>query len=113
MVVLKKLKASSLNEVIVATIIIVTVFGIAMGILSNVLQNVVAKDTQPIQVKINELVYQYKHQQLKLPYITNDEQWSIDVREVKNQAASFIEFEVTFKTRNKTLKRKILQNEES
>ena len=68
MVVLKKVKASSLNEVIVATVIIVLVFGIAVATLNNILMNTANKNTSSIDNRINELIYSYRNEKLQLPY---------------------------------------------
>lgn len=111
MVVLKKIKASSLNEVLVATIIIVVVFGIAIATLNNVMQNVLQRNTKSIQAKLNEVVYQYPHGNFKLPYSTTDGDWEISISQEKGNTYNRIVFEVTSKRTNKTITRKQLTNE--
>lgn len=111
MVVLKKIKASSLNEVLVATIIIIVVFGTSIAILNNVMQNVLQRDTKSMQAKLNEVVYQYEHNHFKLPYHTVEENWEISIVKKKEDGVNQIEFEVTSQKTNKTIKRKQLTNE--
>lgn len=111
MVVLKKVKASSLNEVLVATIIIVVVFGIAMGILSNLLKNISVRDTYNQNSVVNELMYQYQSKKLKVPYYFNDGKYDIAVVKEENTGIDWISFEVRSKRTNKTLSKKLISNE--
>ena len=111
MVVLKKVKASSLNEVIVATVIIVLVFGIAMSTLNNIMQNIANRDVQFIQTKLNELVYEYQQGKIKLPFSIVEDQWTINIRKASDFEVTTVEFEITNTINKKTLQRKIVTNE--
>ena len=59
MVVLKKIKASTLVETITAAVIIVIVFSIALLTLNNVFAHKIKSDTSRIDNYLNELVYTY------------------------------------------------------
>ena len=111
MVVLKKIKASSLNEVIVATIIIVVVFGIAIATLSNIMQNILRRNTKAAHTRLNEMIYLYQNDVIKLPYTSNEETWLIYISKQRSNDLNEIEFEITSKKTNKTIARKIIDNE--
>ncbi|TDQ21837.1 hypothetical protein [Tenacibaculum caenipelagi] len=111
MVILKKIKASSLNEVIVATIVIVVVFGIAIASLSNIMQNIVNRKEKPLQNKLNEVIYQYHHNIIKIPYRVKEEGFLIYVLNEKNNDFNEIKFEVTFEKTGKMITRKVISYE--
>ncbi|RSC92205.1 hypothetical protein [Tenacibaculum singaporense] len=113
MVILKKIKASSLNEVIIATIVIVLIFGIAIATLNNIMQNTLRKNTKAANSKLNELVYQYKNQLIKLPYNNNERDWLIHISKQTDSNLSEIEFEITSKKTNTTVSRKIIDYEKN
>ena len=111
MVILKKLKASSLNEVLVATTIIVVVFGIAMAILSNLLRNISLRNTYEQNTVLNELMYQYQNERLKVPYTISDGKYKVDVVQEKKLNNTWISFEITSKRSNKKMIKKLIANE--
>lgn len=79
MVVLKKLKASSLVETIVSSIIILVVFTIALMILRNVFQFHTTSDRQVLKNKLNEIEYQSHIGDLKFPYFEEYRSYNIRV----------------------------------
>lgn len=111
MVVLKKVKASSLNEVLVATVIIVLVFGIAMVILSNLLKSLSIRESHEQNTVLKELIYQYDNDKIKVPYISYDGKFNYTVTLEKGKGLSWLTFEVTAKKNKKTLVKKIIVNE--
>lgn len=112
--VLKKIKASSLNEVLVATIIIVIIFSLAITILSNITKSVVQKNTKSIENKLNELVYLYRNKKIMLPYKNEDELWNVNIIKSTESNFNIIEFQISSKKTRKTLSRKLTyRNEES
>jgi len=112
MVILKKIKASSLNEVLVATVIIVLVFGIAMAILSNLLRSIHKRDNYEQNTVLHELIYQYNTNALQLPYVSSDGKFSYDIHKEKENNVEWIHFEITAKKNNKKLIKKLIANEE-
>ena len=59
MVILKKIKASTLMETLVASVLIVVVFMISSMILNNLFSNTIKSNTRAIEAHINELQYLY------------------------------------------------------
>lgn len=111
MVILKKLTASSLNEVLVATTIIVVVFGIAMAILSNLLRNISLRNNYEQNTLLNEFMYQYQNDRLKIPYTSSNGKFTIEILRVKKLNNTWISFEITSKRSNKKMVKKLIANE--
>jgi hypothetical protein len=64
MVILKKIKASTLMETLVATVLIIIVFIIASMILNNLFFNTIKNNTTQIDAHLNELQYLYINEKL-------------------------------------------------
>ncbi|WP_440881311.1 hypothetical protein [Tenacibaculum sp. C7A-26P2] len=111
MVILKKIKASSLNEVIIATVIIVLVFAIAVAILNNILINIAHKREGIIDKEMNELIYSYSNGELKLPYHEESEDLSIQCIKLKSNEIPAIRLRILNKKNKKVVERKILVDE--
>lgn len=79
MVVLKKLKASTLMETMVATVLIVIIFMVASLTLNNVFGNSIKFNTTEIETHLNKLEYQYQHDLLELPYEEVHNNWTITI----------------------------------
>jgi len=103
MVVLKKIKASTLMETLVATILIVIVFMLASMILNNLFSNTINNNTQAIRNHLNELQYLEQHDQLKLPYTETFQNWNVAITNYKQNDQSFIEFEAENLKTNKSI----------
>lgn len=106
MVILKKIKAASLTEVLVATTIILLVFGIAIATLNNILQSSTHQNIQGITTQLHKLQYQYKNHQIKTPYYSQYKDWSISIQK-DNSNTSVIVFEAEHKTSQKNITKKI------
>lgn len=113
MVVLKKVKASSLNEVLVATVIIVVIFSVSVAILNNLMHSMIRNNKQSIETKLNELLYQYQYGNIQLPYRDTTDEWIVNIVEFKEEELAKIEFEVLSKRTNKAVVKKIISNEEN
>ena len=108
MVILKKIKASSLNEVIVATVIIILIFGIAVATLSNILMNIANRNTNSIDTKLNELIYSFHNDQLELPYNEESEEVSIQITKITEEQNKSIRFQIIHKKNKKKRERKLV-----
>ena len=75
MVVLKKLKASTLMETLIATVLIMVIFVVASMILNNLFSNTVKNNTRAITSKLNEVEYLYINDKIVLPYVDDYEDW--------------------------------------
>ena len=104
----KKVKASSLTEVLVATTLILLVFGIAIATLNNILTNFTKYNTQAIETELNELQYQYLHNTIKVPYYTENEAWKISVTKHTENNHSIILFEAINQQSKKTCTKKLI-----
>lgn len=103
----RKLKASSLTEVLVATVLIVVVFGIAIATLHNIMQSTVSKNTKAIEAELTELRYLYKNNKITLPYADEINDWQITVQKVTQGAHSTVYFEAV----NRVYKKQLLKKE--
>ncbi|MEO9510715.1 MAG: hypothetical protein ABJN84_03230 [Flavobacteriaceae bacterium] len=79
MVVLKKLKASTLMETMVATVLIVVIFMISSLILNSLFSAQIRGNLQPIKSHLNQLEYQYINQKINLPYYEEWKTWDITI----------------------------------
>lgn len=109
----KKVTSSSLTEVLVATTIIVVVFGIAIVTLSNVIQSTVASSkTQKIESELNELQYLYNHKKIKIPYTNEVNDWSITIKNSVEKESEILFVEAANKKTQKKIVRKIFRIDE-
>jgi len=109
MVVLKKIKASTLMETLVATILIMVVFVVASMILNNLFSNSIRNNTRAITAKLNEIEYLYNNNKIVLPYNDDYENWMITMESVsKSKIVSITAKNVETK---KIIEKEIYQNE--
>lgn len=88
MVILRKLKASSLLETLTASVIIMIVFMIASFSFNNVFLNSIRSDDTLLKNRIHEITYFFKHDKLNFPFYEDEEYWIIS-GERKGSAAYF------------------------
>jgi predicted PurR-regulated permease PerM len=110
MVVLKKIKASTLMETLVATVLIVIVFMISSMILNNLFSNSIKNSTRAIDAYLNELEYLYQNDKLTLPYHDEFNLWDISISSLKENGKTVVVFDVVNRNINKTIERKTLEN---
>lgn len=105
MVVLRKLKASTLMETMVATVLIVVIFMLSSLVLNALFSSQVKSNVQPIQSHLQQLEYQYVNQKIVLPYYEEWESWNISMEILKNSV--YIEAVEREDVGSRSLKRKI------
>lgn len=110
MVVLKKIKASTLMETLVATVLIVVVFMISSMILNNLFSNTIKNNTRTIDAYLNELQYLYKHEKIIVPYQDDYKNWQITVALYKENNSSAIVFEALNTNTHKIVIKTIREN---
>lgn len=103
MVVLKKLKASTLMETLVATVLIVMVFVITSMILNNIFSSSIKNNTQAIDAYLNELQYLQMHDNIELPFREDYMHWDVSIEKHLNNKFQLIEIEAIHKQTNKTI----------
>lgn len=107
MVVLRKLKASTLMETLVATVLIVVVFMVASMILNNLFLNTMRNNTTEIDAHMHELEYLYVNQKFTLPHQEEFGVWKISVTSYKEGETTMIEFEAKNSDTNKTISKEV------
>tara|TARA_R100001377_G_C3096806_1_gene77797 strand:- start:90 stop:425 length:336 start_codon:yes stop_codon:yes gene_type:complete len=103
MVILKKIKASTLMETLVATVLIVIIFMLASMILNNLFSNTIKNDTRAIEAHLSELQYFQVHEKLELPYHETFKDWNISIDKFSEHDQQLIEFEAIHTKTNKTI----------
>ena len=110
MVVLKKIKASTLLETLVATVLIVVVFMIASMILNNLFSNTVKSNTRGVEAHLSELNYLYLNNKLSLPYYDDYKQWKISIVTNKNSTQNIILFKAENSSTNQNILKETIAN---
>ena len=103
MVVLKKIKASTLMETLVATVLVVIIFLVSSMILNNIFSNTIKNNTRAIKAHLNELQYLHKNDRLQLPVQEEFGEWRINVTEFSENNKIKIELEAINSVTNKTI----------
>jgi flagellar basal body-associated protein FliL len=80
MVILKKLKSSTLMETLVATVIIIVIFIVASMILNAVFFNSYKSNTNEIENHFKELEYKIYSEELPSQIMYNYQDWEISVK---------------------------------
>lgn len=108
MVVLKKVKASTLIETITASVIIIIVFTIALLTLNNVFSNAINNDTSEVDNHINKLQYKYENKNIIIPYNEDFNNWELVIAKVEENSILWVEFKATNSKTKKTIKKRII-----
>lgn len=106
----KKLKASSLTEVIVATTILLIVFAIAIVTLNNIMVSSLQKDTHSVNTEIDRLIYQYQNKQLKVPISYQEDDYVIKIQNSNQNGIKCIIFSIKDTNKGKTCTKTIIAN---
>lgn len=106
MVVLKKIKASSLIETITASVIIVIVFSMALLILHSVFTHKINNDTSVLFNHIHQLEYRLKNKQIKLPYQETFDHWEIEIVAKNENLTPWIEINAAHLVTKKRVQKK-------
>ncbi|WP_299112277.1 hypothetical protein [uncultured Winogradskyella sp.] len=84
MAVLRKIKASTLMETLIATVLIMVIFIVATMILNNLFSSGINNNTRAITAKLNEMEYIYKNDKITLPYYDDYNEWEIVIQSIKD-----------------------------
>lgn len=112
MVVLKqfkniRLKASTLVETLVASVIIIVIFTIASLTLNNIFSSNIKGNLNNVENHLNKLEYLYHNNKIKYPYQEDFEDWDIQLVSSKENEVSYIFFKATRSNSKKIIYRKI------
>ncbi len=95
MVVLKKIKASTLVESLVASVIIVVVFTIASLTLNNVFGNAIRSNTSRVEHRMHTIHYLFISEKITMPYKESFENWTIHLHKTKELGNDLITIEAS------------------
>jgi len=104
--VLKKVKASSLMEILIATVLIVVVFMIATLTINTILFSSIKKETGKIKTHLSELQYLYANNKIEIPYDDSFENWSVTLYKSKEEDG-ILHVEALHSETNKIIERQI------
>ncbi|TBN04456.1 hypothetical protein EYD45_07515 [Hyunsoonleella flava] len=110
MVVLKKVKASTLMETLVASILIVVIFMMASMIFNNLFSYSIKTSTRVIDTHLNEMEYLFINEEVTTPLYDDFEAWTITAeRQILNKE-DVIVIEATHQDRKQNISRTIVTN---
>jgi len=72
-----KLRASSIVETLVASVIIVIIFSLASLTLNNIFQSNILSDTGDIENRVNKLIYLNRNRKIATPYYEDYKGWEV------------------------------------
>ena len=81
MVILRKIKAATITEIIVASAIILVVFGISSVSVNNIFSSSIIGNDHQMQNRIRELSYLQIHNKITIPYFEENQQWEISIEQ--------------------------------
>jgi len=84
MAILKKIKAATLMETLIATVLIMVIFIVASLILNNMFSSSIKSKTRGISAQLNEIEYLYINDKITLPFYDDFDGWEIAVEQVNN-----------------------------
>nr|WP_321232944.1 hypothetical protein [uncultured Psychroserpens sp.] len=103
MVVLKKVRGSTLMETLISSVLIVVIFMVASLIMNNMFSNSIRNDTRAITAHLNELEYLSISDKLKVPYMDEYDGWDISIKKGKNGRYDEVQFLAHNQITNKTI----------
>ncbi|OUS03129.1 hypothetical protein A9Q86_01545 [Flavobacteriales bacterium 33_180_T64] len=103
MVVLKKIKGSTIMETLIATVLIIVIFMLSSMILNNLFSSTIRNNTRLITSHLNELEYLYHNDKLSIPYQDDYQDWTIAILKKKQDNLDVILFSAYNLTTKKTV----------
>ncbi|WP_062053725.1 hypothetical protein [Aquimarina longa] len=84
MVILKKIQAATLLEVLTASVLIIIVFMIASLSFNTIFNTQIKRNHSTIENRVKEIEYLSIHEKIKIPYVEDFDGWEIIITPVKN-----------------------------
>lgn len=113
MVILKRLKGSTLMETMIATVLIVIIFMMASLVMEATFSARMDNNMEPLSEKFHQLEYQYSKGGVAIPYFEEWDDWNIEMEKTDEQGTLMIALTAKNKTTQKEMKTLILQRNES
>ncbi len=86
MVILKKIRAATLVEVLTASVLIIIVFMIASLSFNTIFSNQIKKDHSALDNRIKEIEYLFIHKKIGAPYAEDFDGWEILITSTKDKS---------------------------
>lgn len=102
-----KQKASSLMEVIVASVIIVVIFGIVTLTLNNIIKNNYRTKTDQINNRLNKIIYLHQNGKISIPFKESFESWEIESNKSNQNNIPYLEFTAVHQKTKKEVTKKV------
>ena len=83
----KKVMATTLVEVLVASVLIIIIFVIASLSLNNVFKSTIKNNTRVIEAELNKIQYLYQHQKISDKYQDDLGEWEFSISKQKENRA--------------------------
>lgn len=103
----RKLNASTLVEVLVASVLIILIFTIASLSLNNVFKSTIKGNTDGIKNELNKLQYLYNHQKIAANYATNFGDWEVAFIKQNGEIRTIVLLQATNSKTQKKISRKL------
>ncbi len=97
MVILEKIKASTLMETMVATVLIVLIFMIASMLMNSIFSSNLQGNTLQLNAHLNQLEYEQKQGLIAIPYEEEWDAWVIEVYSENVANTTYLVLESTHK----------------
>ncbi len=95
-------------ETLVATVLIVVIFMISSMLLNNMFSNSLKGRDDQMEEQLNQLVYEYGHGNLGLPYYEEMGDWVFSVTTLNQNGTETVRFEATNQLSQKTMGKSIV-----
>ncbi|MCH2218694.1 MAG: hypothetical protein MK076_11620 [Flavobacteriales bacterium] len=96
-----KIRGSSLVETLIATVLIMIVFGMGIATLGNVLEQTVKNNARFIDNELNRLEYLYQNNLLQVPDVIEIKDWQITIDKESRNNLTQVVFTATKKDNSK------------
>ncbi|SNY99698.1 hypothetical protein [Flagellimonas pacifica] len=100
----RRIKASTLMETMVATVLIVIIFMLSSLILNNLFVAQVKGNLQPVKTHLDQVEYLYSNGKLTVPYYEEWNDWNISIQNQKDGTV-LLEAKEQIYSESRTLKR--------
>ncbi len=111
MVVLKRIKGSTLMETLVATVLIVIIFMISSMLLNTIFLNSIKGKNHDITERLYQLRYEYAHESFDLPYYEDLGDWEFSIVKELNEGVGIIVFKAENSVTKKSCSKKLVDEE--
>lgn len=102
------IKAATLVETLVASVLIMLVFSIASLTLNNVFISTIKNNTHGIETYIDKLAYLYHHNKIQLGPQDSFNEWEVSIEKKIEDNNMFIVFDAVHSETKKTISKKII-----